>query len=106
VKTLTLLSTLMLTLGLSAQAAPLAPKQANAICRAKALRAAHFIAESNRKFLVSYKASDVYEISTPITYEFRVAGLDDAIVTVTAFAYPDDRSCTIGSIVNNIAGND
>lgn len=105
-KKLIALSTLMFTLALSAQAAPLAPKEANAICRAKAVAAARFIFPSKRKFLVSYKASDTYEISTPISYEFRVAGLDEAVVTVTAFAYPEDRSCELGSIVNNIAGND
>jgi hypothetical protein len=95
-------------LGLAgARADVLSPAEANAICHQKALRAAHFIAESNRKFFVTYKAATVAEISTAITYNFRYdRASTQAIYTVVAYAYPDDRSCTIGSITNNIAGND
>jgi len=105
-KKLSLIFTLMLSLNASAQAGALTPEEANAICRVKAKRAARFISESNRKLLVSYQVSDVYEISTPITYEFRLPGLEEAIYTVHAYAYPSDRTCIIGSILNNIAGND
>jgi hypothetical protein len=48
----------------------------------------------------------VAEISTPIVYKYRYRGIDDPIVTVEAYAYPDNGSCVIGSITNHIAGND
>jgi hypothetical protein len=89
-----------------AHAAPLAPKAADVICRKKALAAAHFIAEANKPFVGTYKASKVAEISTPIRYEFTYPGISEVLFTVDAYAYPDDKSCTIGSVVNNIAGND
>ena len=89
-----------------ARADVLPPAKANEICRAKALKAAHFIMETPKKFVVTYKASDIAEISTPITYEFYYKGINDSIVTVHAYAYPDDQSCLIGVISNNIAGND
>lgn len=89
-----------------AHAEVLTPKEANAICRAKALRAAHFIMESDKPFYVSYQASKVAEISTGIVYEFKYAGIEDAVVTVQAFAYPDNQYCLIGQITNNLAGND
>lgn len=101
-----LLTALLLPFSLSAQAELLTPKEADAICRAKAVRAARFISGSKVKYQVSYKAADVYEISTPITYDFHVPGIEDSIITVHAYAYPEDRSCLLGSIVNNVAGND
>lgn len=91
---------------LPSYASVLPPKQADAICHKKALRAAHFISETSGDFFVSYHASDVAEISTPITYEFHYNGIDEPIVTVYAYAYPNDRTCTLGTIRNNLAGND
>lgn len=95
---------------LTAQADVLPPKTANKICRAKALKAAHFIADSSTPFLVTYKASEVAEISTPITFSFTTraavqAGIDESLYTVHAYAYPDG-TCLIGAILNDIAGND
>lgn len=84
----------------------LPPVQADAICHVKALRAAHFVMEFDKKFLISYKTGRVAEISTPIVYKYRYRGIDDPIVTVEAYAYPDNGSCVIGSITNHIAGND
>ena len=97
-------------IGLNSYADVLPPKEATKICRAKALKSAHFISESSQPFIVSYIASSVAEISTPITFEFttrasKSAGIDDALFTVQAYAYPDG-SCLIGSVTNNIAGND
>lgn len=105
-KKIALLTTLFLSTALSAKAELLKPREADAICRAKAVRAAQFIMEKKQKFSVKYKAADIYEISTPITYEFYVPGIVDSLVTVHAYAYPDDHSCTIGVISNNLAGND
>ncbi|MGZ3693509.1 MAG: hypothetical protein ACXWQO_04915 [Bdellovibrionota bacterium] len=90
----------------AANANVLPPSEADAICHKKAVRSARFLAETRRNFLVSYKAADVAEISTQITYEFHNPGLDEALFTVVAYAYPDTKSCLIGSITNNIAGND
>jgi hypothetical protein len=103
-----ILSFLVLNLALmgTAQADALSPSEADSICRAKALKAAHFLAESNRKFILNFRASDVAEISTPITYELRYSRATEALYTVVAFAYPDNRTCLIGSVTNNIAGND
>jgi hypothetical protein len=101
---------LMSVVTISAQADVLPPKAADKICRDKALKAAHFIAESSKRFIVSYVASNVAEISTPITYDFtyqsaKNAGIEDSLFTVHAYAYPDG-SCLVGSITNNVAGND
>ena len=89
-------------------ASPLPAKDADMICRKKALLAAHFISESDRPFVVKYKAAKVAEISTPIAYTFTYAGveIDEPLFTVHAYAYPGDKSCTIGKIINNLAGND
>ena len=104
----TALATLALTLifQTAARADVLAPAEADAICHAKALRAAHFLAESNRPLIATFVTGKIAEISTPITYQFRYRGVSEAQYTVVAYAYPDDRSCTIGSVTNNIAGND
>jgi len=105
-KKIALLTALFLAPAFSAHAELLKPREADAICRAKAARAAHFIADTKQKYTVKYKAANVYEISTAITYDFFVRGLDEAVITVHAYAYPEDRSCTIGVITNNLAGND
>jgi hypothetical protein len=91
---------------MNASAAVLTTEQADAICHRDAVAAAHFITKSERPFLVSAKAAQEAEISTPITYEFRYEKGAEALVTVVAYAYPDDKSCTLGTITNNIAGND
>ena len=107
-KTIIALLSLNLVFAFSAQADVLPPAEADAICHAKALNAAHFLAETNKKFIVTYVAATEAEISTMITYQYRFEGstVPDAVYTVVAYAYPDDKSCTIGSVTNDVAGND
>jgi hypothetical protein len=96
-----------LSLSLISNADCLNLQQADKICQGDAVNAAHFILKTDKKFYVSSKTSETCEISTPIQYEFRTSsGQDDeTVVTVKAYAYPEG-SCELGSIVNNLSGND
>lgn len=88
-------------------AGELTSDQANLICRKSAVAAARFILKTKRPLkILSVKVADTAEISRGMTYEFGSVGLDESLVTVHAYAYQDDRSCTLASIVNNTAGND
>ena len=91
----------------AAQADMMSLKDADQICRKKALAGAHYLAETQRPMVVSVKLGSPYaEISTVLKYDYKFSNSADELYTVIAYAYPDDHSCTIGSITDNVAGND
>ena len=106
----TMLAFLILPLAITtaAYAQVLPASAADAVCHQKALRAAHFLSESSRPFLINYQAGRQAEISTMITYyySYKASKMLETLYTVVAYAYPDDGSCMIGSVTNNTAGND
>ena len=103
---LTFILTLSLLFPIAGKADVLPSREADAICRAEAVRAVRFMGGHLRQLAVTFKSADVAEISTAIVYEFYHRESKNLHYTVVAYAYPDDRSCFLGSVTNNIAGND